>query len=628
MTRYLQLDEMDTGNRTLAESLGGRSSQAKDSASDGAVVPNAAAEQTRVLPPRLDPDASSGGPDWSTPGSVSGLGSRLESHSGVDGRTTLPTVVSAAERWREPVEQALRAEEVTRARVWAAIVFLLSSVALAYLPLLPGSASQKAAFAVSLGWLVIASAWAWIRTRNVADYTPLVFRVFGWSCVLASAEIVYFMGVFSPTPLVVTLGIMFIGLGLDRIYAVVMPSCAIVIYTTLTCLTIVGVIPDNGLISGASSTIFSKVFLVTAASLVLTMALWLARVSRRSMIEAVRRSMEAMLVAGEREAQLAEVRDDLEQALRAAAGQSGRYSGAAAGRYQLGEVIGRGAMGEVYAGVDPTTGERAAVKVLRGDLAAAPNSVARFLREGELAGSLRCPHVVKVYATGALTDGVPFLAMELLEGEDLAALLRRKRNLERDEILELCSQVSRGLDAAHAVGIVHRDLKPHNLFYNRAIGEARGQWKVLDFGISKTTGSQGTLTQRGVLGTPGYMSPEQARGKKVDRRADVFALGAVLYRSITGRPPFGGNDLPQVLFDVVYKSPLRPSGLVERLPEDVEAVLAIALAKAPDHRFDSAHELSDALRRAYSHRLSNRYRQLAKQLVAERPWDQLAEPVG
>src|SRR5439155_13924929 len=136
------------------------------------------------------------------------------------------------------------------------------------------------------------------------------------------------------------------------------------------------------------------------------------------------------------------------------------------------------------------------------------------------------------------------------------------------ELVELVRQIAAGLSAAHRAGVVHRDLKPANLFLVEKPGD--DTWKILDFGVAKLRGSTGTLTQRAIIGTPGYMSPEQAQGREVDPRSDVFSLGAVLYRALTGRPAFSGPDLPQILFDIVYRCPTRPSEIVASLPRDVD----------------------------------------------------------
>ncbi|MBE7453875.1 MAG: serine/threonine protein kinase [Kofleriaceae bacterium] len=158
--------------------------------------------------------------------------------------------------------------------------------------------------------------------------------------------------------------------------------------------------------------------------------------------------------------------------------------------------------------------------------------------------------------------------------------------------MSLLRQVASGLAVAHRTGVVHRDIKPHNLFLSEL--EGRFTWKLLDFGVSKMAGSGGTLTAGHVVGTPGYMSPEQARGEDVDLRTDVYALATIAYRCLTGHPAFTGKDVPTTLYDVVYKMPTRASVLSD-LPEDVDRVLAIGMAKDRADRFGTPVELAAAM---------------------------------
>src|SRR5262249_15925656 len=152
--------------------------------------------------------------------------------------------------------------------------------------------------------------------------------------------------------------------------------------------------------------------------------------------------------------------------------------------------------------------------------------------------TVRGPNLVEVLETGQAPDGSPYIVMELLDGQDLGAILRDQTSLPLSEVVNLVEQVAQGLTVLHQAGVVHRDLKPQNLF--RVLGRPP-IWKILDYGVSKVTG-EGTMTENQLVGTPGYMSPEQVEGEHVDLRADVFSLGAVAYRAITGRRPFSGTD--------------------------------------------------------------------------------------
>jgi serine/threonine-protein kinase len=185
--------------------------------------------------------------------------------------------------------------------------------------------------------------------------------------------------------------------------------------------------------------------------------------------------------------------------------------------------------------------------------------------------------------------------------------------------LELTAQVASALDVAHRVGIVHRDIKPENVF--RAHGSDGPRWVVLDFGVSKVKGGTGTLTGGGVVGTPRYMAPEQARGASVDPRADVFSLGAILYRCLTGRVAFDADDPLGALVQVMGEQPLRPSAIVDLIP-DVELVLALALAKDPARRIASVAGLVGALAAAARGELAEDLRARAREVLRTTPWNE------
>jgi serine/threonine-protein kinase len=331
-----------------------------------------------------------------------------------------------------------------------------------------------------------------------------------------------------------------------------------------------------------------------------------------------------VLRAQQHEVLLAEANRNLDAVARADARRGGRYTGAVVGDFRLAGIIGRGGMGEVYVAERASDGRPAAVKLLTQEALGDAGAVARFLREVEMASRIRVPHVVEVLATGEGPRGEPYLAMELLLGHDLSWHLRQRTNLPIEEVLVLADQVASGLRAAHAEGIVHRDLKPQNLFLHQphqpsGAEDGRGTWKILDFGVGKVQGSGATLTGLALVGTPGYMAPEQVRGGMVDTRADVFALGAVVYRALTGRPPFGVAEV-QAVFDVVSKQPQAPSTLRRDIPRDIDYVLAIALAKEPSDRFPSAPELAQALRAASRQELAPSVRARALAVLRARPW--------
>jgi len=268
-------------------------------------------------------------------------------------------------------------------------------------------------------------------------------------------------------------------------------------------------------------------------------------------------------------------------------------------------------MGEVYESVDPATAQPVAIKMLAQTSLGNPDHVQRFLRELRTATAIESPNVVKVFEVGE--EPLPYLVMERLNGRDLATLLREKRVLSPERVVDLIRQAGAGITAAGAAGIIHRDLKPQNLML------AGTTWKVLDFGVSRLADSGDSLTAGHVVGTPAYMAPEQARGGEVTHRTDLYALAAIAYRALTAHAPHAGGDIADVLYRVVHVGPRRPGSLAS-LPDDVGLVLAIGLAKDPADRFTSAAELADALQAAFARSLDEPTRTRGKRLVARGAW--------
>ena len=265
------------------------------------------------------------------------------------------------------------------------------------------------------------------------------------------------------------------------------------------------------------------------------------------------------------------------------------------GRYEVRGELGRGTMGVVYLGYDPVLDREIALKTVDLPAALAPESrkrfLDRFLLEAKIAGKLIHPNIVVTHdaATDETTE-IPFIAMELISGESLHARLQRGR-IDWREALSLAEALAKALDYAHQAEVVHRDIKPANVLLT-----SKGVPKIADFGIAKLPNTH--LTQSGtVMGTPYFMSPEQLQGEDVDGRSDVFSLGALLYNLLTGAPPFRGNDLASITQQVLYKSPTSPSELVDDIPVDVDGVLARAMAKRPDERYQSGEELASDLAR-------------------------------
>ncbi|HEY3817090.1 MAG TPA: serine/threonine-protein kinase [Polyangiaceae bacterium] len=518
-------------------------------------------------------------------------------------------------------ELALRRQDAARARGFARLVIVLCSAGLVSQYFLGGVPWLRIAFGVALVALGAVALRTWWVARSPIDYAPPVARVFGSVAVGTSLIVAWYLGVLSPAPMLVVLGVSFFAMSDDRVTAFGVPALAAGGYALLSALIAGGILPDEGLMPALSVDATPRFAAVLLVPVVMGLAVWQARVTRRATLDALDRAVAAMREMRTREAQLEEANRDLDFLMRMAAGRAGPYTGLMAGKYAIRHLIARGAMGEVYAATDTDGGGDAAIKLLQSGMLRDEQLVARFLREGEAVSKLEGPNVVAIYEVGTIgANGAPYIAMELLRGHDLGWHLRQRGALPLDEVVALADQVARALEAARKAGIVHRDLKPQNLFYAQQ-NAAAPLWKILDFGVSRLAGSSGTLTMDLIVGTPGYMSPEQAAGgKEVTHRSDIFSFGAVLYRALTGQPPFSGPDTPQILYQVVYRSPARPSQLVPGLPADVEIVLAIALAKDPSERFASALEMAEALRAAAKGTLDPSFRVHAQTLLAALPW--------
>jgi serine/threonine protein kinase len=292
--------------------------------------------------------------------------------------------------------------------------------------------------------------------------------------------------------------------------------------------------------------------------------------------------------------------------------ESGSWSGGTllADTYLLGRTISRGGMGEVYEATHARLPGRYAVKVLLPELLGNREAFARFCREAEVMSELRHPNVVQIFDFNTTPDGRPYFVMEYLEGRDLESRLTTLGPLPLPAAVRVVDSVASALAAAHAHGIVHRDLKPANIFLVTVEGQPDELVKVLDFGISKVRAA-GTLLSapRDVLGTPPYMSPEQARGAThlIDGRTDQFALGAITYRMLTGHEPFTGNDIASLLYQVVHQDPPPLSHFVPVSWDTraLQAVLDRALAKDPRQRWSGMMEMARAFEAASEQTLSH-----------------------
>ncbi|HEX4642010.1 MAG TPA: serine/threonine-protein kinase [Candidatus Acidoferrales bacterium] len=264
-----------------------------------------------------------------------------------------------------------------------------------------------------------------------------------------------------------------------------------------------------------------------------------------------------------------------------------------AGRYDLREELGRGAMGVVYHGFDPVIGRSVAVKTLRlseaGTGLSREELIGRFQTEARAAGLLTHPNIVVVFDAGE-EDGLFYITMEFVEGRSLQTLIDSHQPFPFPRVLKVMEQVCSALDFAHQHNVVHRDIKPANLMLT-----ADDVVKITDFGTAKIL-QFGTAQTAHVMGTPSYMSPEQVKGKPVDGRSDIFSLGVILYELMTGEKPFPGQNITTVIYKIINEEPIPPRSLDSSIHPGLSAVIARALAKDPATRYQSCHELLTALK--------------------------------
>jgi serine/threonine protein kinase len=262
------------------------------------------------------------------------------------------------------------------------------------------------------------------------------------------------------------------------------------------------------------------------------------------------------------------------------------------GRYEVVAELGKGAMGTVYRARDPMLNRTVAIKTINMDLDRdeVEDYEARFYQEARAAGGLNHPNIVTIYDIGK-SGTVAYMAMELLAGKELRSIMAQGKALRVGQAIDIAAQAAEGLGYAHDHDVVHRDIKPANLMI-----VSDGLVKITDFGIARMRSAE-VRTQTGVvLGSPRYMSPEQVVGKRAEPRSDIFSLGVILYEMVTGKPPFAGDDVSAIMFQILNFVPPPPSSVNLDAPEMLDFIVAKALAKSPGDRYASAREMASDLR--------------------------------
>jgi serine/threonine-protein kinase len=298
----------------------------------------------------------------------------------------------------------------------------------------------------------------------------------------------------------------------------------------------------------------------------------------------------------------------------------GRLSGATLGSYVVEELLGRGGMGEVYAARGKRGAPReVAIKMLHLHLGTDIGTRARFRREAEVVQKMPADTVANVHEISTSEDGYDYIVMERLRGEDLAALLRRQDRLPVDQVVAIVERIAVALDAAHALGVIHRDLKPQNVFVcTQPRADGGPDVRLLDFGVARLVDASmtsGMTATAAIIGTPGYMAPEQIASAEVGPPADVFALGTILYRALTGKPAFPSRSAAAAVDELLHLDPPPPTSVVAGLNPDLDLVVALALAKDQRKRYARAGELAADLRLAREGRLPEPVRARATKLL-------------
>jgi serine/threonine-protein kinase len=466
-------------------------------------------------------------------------------------------------------------------------LFLGTVIALFSVPFVDAHPTAIKATMIALAIGALGYAALFFVTRDPDRVDDAKIAVISQTQALAAVGLTYACGIFSLWPGVIAMGLYVYCLGAPRRFAIATLVNVVVCHAVIAVLILTETVDDVAtfrVVDGLDPTI---AWLTQASILGMFVVVFgVARYSHGIAVHTVHELEAAVRMVAHRQAMLEEAKQELRRS--AWVGGPGRFSEQVFGEWEIGSIIGRGGMGEVYDAHHADTGELAALKVLNRGMMSDPDAIARFVREARIAAALKVPEVVRFIDVGH--EPIPYIVMEKLRGHDLAHHLREDGTLPSNDVAVLVDQVARGLEAARHAGIVHRDIKPRNLFLS---DDTKG-WKILDFGVSKLLDDDVSLTRSKLVGTPQYMSPEQAAGEGIDHRCDVYSLAVIAYRCITGRAAFAGGTLAEIIYRVMNELPMRPSQ-ASTVPLAMDDVLRVGLAKTPADRFQTATELANAL---------------------------------
>ncbi len=457
---------------------------------------------------------------------------------------------------------------------------------------LPITVGMRIALMLFLGMSV--AAMEWLRRLLRRDRPITGAEIYPpWAILALSFNgIIAVFGVFSAAASLLVVVISYMTIRGDATTAPKVYGLCVGVHGVLALSVALGAMPDPGMIPASQFTHAGMLVAELAIQLIFALTYRFAKATRQTFVDTMAELARAVRDSAYREALFSEAREELERAL--LLGGEGRLTDQEVGAYRLGRLIGRGAMGEVYEATDIYSHDLVAVKVLQTDEFRFPERMALFRREADVLASVNSPHVVRIVGVGDETSPLPHFAMERLQGHDLSYHLRVRTRLPPVEVIDMLRQLCAGVHAAHQAGIVHRDLKPQNVVLHETPG-ARSIWKVLDFGVSYLIGDHKTFRPGQVVGTPGFMAPEQVLGLDVDPRTDVHALAVIAFRALTGTKPYGGVDRHQLMYNIVHAPVPSIGQYVPGLPGRLGAVLKTAMAKEPGCRFASAEMLANEL---------------------------------